>query len=111
MQRVFFFLFFTLYFLRLYFERAFVNLYILSFMKAHRLQRNFSEGKRPKRANSLTNVNARIFYLQGNWFEIHSKYYLYLSHREESSVICTQVNANFGDSTRSFRGKLTRAAF
>ena len=67
--------FFTLYFLLLYFERAFVNLYILSFMKAHRVQRNFSEGKRPKRANSL-NVNARIFYLfllykRGNWFEIH----------------------------------------
>ena len=41
----------------------------------------------------------------------NSQYYLYLSHREESSVICTQVNANFRDSTRSFRGKLTRAAF
>ena len=47
-------------------------------MKAHRLQRNFSEGKRPKRANSLTNVNARIFYLQGNWFEIHSIIYTWV---------------------------------
>lgn len=47
-------------------------------MKAHRLQRNFSEGERPKRANSLTNVNARIFYLQGNWFEIHSIIYTWV---------------------------------
>ena len=49
----FFLFFFTLYFLLLYSERPFVNLYILSFMKAHRLQRNFSEGKRPKRANRM----------------------------------------------------------
>ena len=53
-------------------------------MKALLLQRNFSEGKRPKRANSLTNVNSRTFYLfllkQGNWVEIHS-------------IICTCVVA------------------
>lgn len=64
--------FFTVYFLLLYFERTFVNLYFLGFMKAHRVQRNFSESERPKRDSSL---------------------YLYLSRSVESSVICTQVNA------------------
>lgn len=51
-----------------------MNLYILSFVKAHRLQRHFSEGKRPKRANSLQMlISAHFIYFFLNK-EIGSKF-------------------------------------